>query len=87
MMASGRIRLILEQGLWQGCVLAPLLSNMFVVAVVLRVADKYFIADAAIIDKIVQLQRKSKGDKKRRKARAGKADQGGRVEIYKATIS
>ena len=42
------------QGLSQGCVLAPLLSNMFFTAV-LRVAEKRFLADAAIADNMVQL--------------------------------
>ena len=37
------------QGLRQGCVLAPLLSNMFFTAV-LRVAEKRFLADAVITD-------------------------------------
>ena len=46
-----------------GCVLAPLLFNMFVTAV-LRVAEDRFLADAAITDNIVQLQRREKSDKK-----------------------
>ena len=51
------------QGLRQGRVLASLLFNMFFTAV-LCVAEKRFLADAAITDNMVQLQRKEKGEKK-----------------------
>ena len=60
------------QGLRQGYVLAPLLFNMFFTAV-LRVAEKRFLADAAIMDNMVQLQRKEKGEKKDT-SRKGKVD-------------
>ena len=43
--------------------LAPLLFNMFFTAV-LRVAKKRFLANAAITDNMVQLQRKAEGGKK-----------------------
>ena len=60
------------QGLRQRCVLAPLLFNMFFTAV-LRVAEKRFLADAAITDNMVQLQRKEEGEKKGN-SRTGKVD-------------
>ena len=53
-----------EQGLRQGCVLALLLFNIFFTAV-LRVAEKRFTADAVIMDSMVQLLRKEKGEKRR----------------------
>ena len=59
--------------LWQGCVLAPLLFNVFFTAV-LRVAENRFLADAAIMENAVQLQRKKERAKKKGKRRAGKTN-------------
>ena len=67
------------QGLRQGCVLVPLLFNVFFAAI-LRVAEKRFLADAAITDNTVQLQRKEEGEKKGT-SRTGKVDgRGGKEE-------
>ena len=65
------------QGLRQGCVLAPLFSNMFFTAV-LRVAEKRFLTDAAITDNMVQLQRRRTGRTKAHHAHAKSAGGGGR---------
>ena len=63
----------LGQGLRQGCVLAPLLLKIFFTAV-LRVAEKHFLADAAITDNMVQLQRKKEKGEKKGTSRTGKVD-------------
>ena len=60
------------QGLRQGCVLAPLLFNMFITAI-LRVAEKGFLANAAITDNMVQLKQKER-DEKKGTSRTGKVD-------------
>ena len=61
---------------------ARLLVNMVFTAVPLRVAVKRFFADAAVMDNMVQLQRKEKREKKGT-PRAGNVDggmeEGGRV--------
>ena len=68
------------QDLRQECVLAPLLLNMVFTAV-LRVAEKYFLADAVITDNMVQIQRKERrrGGYKG-KPRSGKVDRWGEKE-------
>ena len=68
-------KLDVRQGLRQRCVFAPLLFNIFLTAV-LRVAEKRFLADAAITDNMVQLQRKEESEKKGT-SRTGKVTDGG----------
>ena len=59
----------------QGCVLAPLLFSMFFAGVP-RVAKKLLLADAFIMDNMMQLQRrKDKGDKMGT-SRTGKVEEG-----------
>ena len=61
------------QGLREGRVLAPLLFNMLFTAV-LRVAEKRVLADAAITDNMVQLQRKKEKGEKKGTSRSGRVD-------------
>ena len=60
-----------DRGLRQECVFAPPLFNMFFTAV-LRVAEKHFLADATIMDNMVQPQRKKETGEKKGKPREGK---------------
>ena len=69
----------MEKGVWQGCVLVPLLFNMNI-TLVLLVAEKHIIADAAIMDSIVQLQRKEEKGETRGKTRVGNVDEQGKEE-------
>ena len=72
MMESARISSTWGKVSGKDALLAPLLFNMLFTAV-LRVAEKRFLADAAITDNMVQLQRKEKGEKKGT-SRTGKVD-------------
>ena len=58
------------QGLRQECVLGPLLFNVLFTSV-LRVAEKHFLADAAITENMMHLQRKKENGEKKGTSRTG----------------
>lgn len=60
--------------------LATALLNMLMTAAVLRVAEKHYIADAAAMDSMVQLQQNKNKENKREKAWTRKIDGKGKDE-------
>ena len=75
----------LGQGLQQGCVLAPLLLSMFFTTA-LRVAEKRFFADVAVMDNMAQPQQKKEKEEKKDKPRADRVDGQGEEEEEEAQM-